>query len=114
MARPPMTLEQIRATNPRINRARIEATTEADIHRYQIEDGEDPDAPTPQFRPAPSLRAIRAKLGLTQEALACALDIPVATIRNWEQSRTTPDPAVRALLRVLDREPEITLRALAK
>jgi putative transcriptional regulator len=107
-----MTLEQIRANSPVADHARIAATTEADIRRYQVEDGEDPDAPLPPFRPAPNVRAIRTQLGMTQLAFATAIGVPVATVRNWEQSRTGMDPAVRSLLRVLEREPEAVLRAL--
>ena len=49
---------------------------------------------------------------MTQEAFAKAIGVPVATVRNWEQSRTGMDPAVRSLLRVVEREPEAALRAL--
>lgn len=113
MAREPMTLEEIRASRPEIDRDRIKATTEEDIRRHQIADGEDPDAPLPPFRPAPNVRAIRAKLQMTQEAFAKAIGVPVATVRNWEQSRTALDPAVRSLLRIVEREPDAALRALA-
>ncbi len=113
MAREPMTLDEIRASRPRVDRARIAATTEEDVRRHQVEDGEDPDAPLPPFRPAPDVRAIRAQLGMTQEVFARAIGVPVATVRNWEQSRTGMDPAVRSLLRVVEREPDAALRALA-
>ena len=113
MAREPMTLEQIRATRPDMDRARMLATTEADIRRHQIEDGEDPDAPQPPFRRPPDVRAIRTQLHMTQDAFALAIGVPVATVRNWEQARTTMDPAVRSLLRAVEREPEAVLRALA-
>ena len=113
MAREPMTLEQIKASRPKVDRAKIAATTEEDIRRHQIEDGEDPDAPLPPFRPVPDVRAIRTQLGMTQEAFATAIGVPVATVRNWEQFRTGMDPAVRSLLRVVQREPEVALRALA-
>jgi putative transcriptional regulator len=113
MAREPMTLDEIRATRPTVDRAKIVATTEADIRRHQIEDGEDPDAPPPPFRPVPNVRAIRTRLRMTQDAFAKAINVPVATVRNWEQSRTSMDPAVRSLLRVLEREPDAALRALA-
>ena len=39
-----MTLEQIKASRPRVDRAKIEATSEEDIARHMREDGEDPDA----------------------------------------------------------------------
>lgn len=113
MAREPITLEEIRASRPRVDRARIAATTVEDIRRHEVEDGENPDAPLPPFRPVPDVRAIRTQLGMTQEVFAKAIGVPVATVRNWEQSRTSMDPAVRSLLRVVEREPDAALRALA-
>jgi putative transcriptional regulator len=113
MAHEPMTLEQIRATRRMADLAKIAATTEEDIRRHQIEDGEDPDAPLPPFRPVQNVRAIRMRLQMTQEAFAKAIGVPVATVRNWEQSRTSMDAAVRSLLRVVEREPAAALRALA-
>jgi len=112
MAREPMTLEELRASRPFVDRARIAATTEDDIRRHKIEDGEDPDAPPPLFRPVPNVRAIRTRLQMTQEAFAKAIGVPVATVRNWEQSHSGMDPAVRSLLRIVEREPEAALRAL--
>lgn len=114
MARKPMTLEEIRATRPTMDLAKIAATKEEDTRRHQIEDGEDPDAPLPPFRLVPSVRAIRTRLGMTQEAFAKAINVPVATVRNWEQSRTGMDPAVRSLLRIVEREPDAALRALVE
>nr|WP_294550933.1 helix-turn-helix domain-containing protein [uncultured Rhodopila sp.] len=98
-----------------MNRAKIAVTSEDDIRRQQIEDGEDPDAPFPPFRPVPNVRAIRTRLQMRQEAFAKAIGVPVATVRNWEQSRTGMDPAVRSLRRMVERErePEVALRALA-
>jgi len=113
MAREPMAPEEIRATRPAVSRAKIAATMEEDIRRHQVEDGEDPGAPLPPFRPAPDVRAIRMQLGMTQEMFAKAISIPIAAVRNWEQSRTGMDPAVRSLLRVVEHEPDAALRALA-
>ena len=113
MAREPMMLEEIRASRPKADRAKIAATTEEDIRRHQVEDGEDPDAPLPPLRPAPDVRAIRTQLGMTRDAFAMAIGVPVATVRNWEHFRTGMDPAVRSLLRVVEREPDAALRALA-
>ncbi len=65
MAREPMMLEEIRAVRPVADLAKITATTEEDNHRLQVEDGEDPDASLPPFRPVPNVRAIRAQLRMT-------------------------------------------------
>ena len=104
MARASMTLDEIRATRPMADTAKIAATTDADIRRHQIEDGEDPDAPLPPFRPTPNVREIRTRPQMTSEAFVTANGVPVAAVRNWEQSRTNMDPAVRSLLRVVERE----------
>lgn len=34
--------------------------------------------------------SFRVKLGMTQEQFAATFDIPVATLRNWEQNRSKP------------------------
>src|ERR1700712_1747381 len=114
MARQPMTWDETRASRPAVDRIRITATTEADIRRNRIEDGEDPDARLPPFRPVPNVRGIRTKLRRTPQAFAKAMGVPLATVRNWEQSRTSMDPAVRSLLLVVEREPVAALRALAE
>jgi putative transcriptional regulator len=107
-----MTTEQIRAGGGgRVDRARLDATTEDDIRRHMMEDGEDPDA-EPRFVASILAQNVRRKLGLTQVAFAALLNIPVATLRNWEQNRFTMDPAAQTLLRLIDREPEAALRAL--
>jgi len=90
---------------------RMTATTEADIRRHMIEDGEDPDA-EPRFAPVVLAQDVRKKLGLTQPAFASLLGIPVATLRNWEQNRFVMEPAAQTLLKLIDREPEAALRAL--
>lgn len=100
------TLKEIMASPRKIDRAKIAATTEEDIERYRIEDGEDltADPLMREWNTEPA--TVRRKLHMTQEAFATALQVPVATIRNWEQMRVTPDPAARALLTILDRMPK--------
>jgi putative transcriptional regulator len=109
-----MTLAEIKARGTQRDPAKIAATTEADIRRHMIEDGEDPDAGPPPGRLGALPATIRHRLGMTQAQFAKAIGVPMATLRNWEQARVDPDPAARALLRILDREPEAALRALSK
>jgi putative transcriptional regulator len=59
------------------------------------------------------VRAIRAKMGLSQQAFADRFGFPVATLRDWEQGRRGPETSARVLLTVIDREPEAVRRALA-
>lgn len=94
-------------------RRRMDATTEEDIRRHMIEDGEDPDADI-AWEPVLLARDVRKKLGMTQVAFAALLRVPVATLRNWEQNRFVMEPAARTLLRLIDREPEAALRALGE
>jgi putative transcriptional regulator len=60
-----------------------------------------------------NVRAIRDKLGLSQEAFAARFGFPVGTVRDWEQGRRGPETSARVLLTVIDREPEAVQRALA-
>jgi putative transcriptional regulator len=108
-----MSLEEIRARKPTVDHAKLDATTEEDIRRYMIEDGYDPDFEPTEVRLVLPAKDVRRKLGLTQEAFAAALQIPLATLRNWEQGRTIPDPAAQSLLRAVARDPKAVLAAIA-
>lgn len=108
-----MTLDEIKAARPRIDRAKVEATTEAEIARQMVEDGEDPQADPGPFVEDMQPARIRARLGMSQTEFAAALTIPVATLRNWEQGRVPPDPAARALLRIVARAPDLAIAALS-
>ncbi|MBY0323420.1 MAG: helix-turn-helix domain-containing protein [Reyranella sp.] len=59
------------------------------------------------------VRAIRAKLGLTQEAFALQFGVSLGTVRHWEQGSRFPDGPARVLLTVIDKEPEVVKRVLA-
>ena len=63
------------------------------------------------FRPA-AVRAVRAKLGQSQTEFALLIGISVATLRNWEQGRRTPEGPTLALIRVAARNPRAVVEAL--
>jgi putative transcriptional regulator len=107
-----MTLDQIKASKPRVDRAKIAATSEEDIARHMREDGEDPGAAPGTFVEDVPPAQIREHMGMTQVEFAEVLRIPVATLRNWEQGRVRIDPAARALFRILNRDPKHALKAL--
>ena len=58
--------------------------------------------------------AIRTRLGLSQAEFATRFGFKLDALQNWEQGSRRPDAAVRAFLRVIEREPEAVLRALAE
>jgi putative transcriptional regulator len=60
-----------------------------------------------------SVKVLRQRLGMTQVEFAEAFGLPVSTLRDWEQHRSTPDAPARALLRAIDREPETMRRLLS-
>ena len=43
-----------------------------------------------------AIRALRHKLGLSQEALARKLGVSVLTVRRWEKGSFSPSPLARA------------------
>ncbi len=60
----------------------------------------------------PRAKLIRRALGLTQEEFALRFQIPLGTLRDWEQGASEPDQAARAYLKVIARDPEAVRKAL--
>jgi putative transcriptional regulator len=63
------------------------------------------------FKPA-DVKAVRAKLKASQPEFALLIGVSVATLRNWEQGRRSPDGPALALLRVAARNPRAVAAAL--
>ena len=81
--------------------ARAIAHGEADAKSYRVYTPSDIDVP-----------AIRKRLGLSQNEFSARFGIPPGTLRDWEQNRRQPEGPARALLIVIDKEPEAVKRAL--
>jgi len=60
----------------------------------------------------PDAQKIRKRLGLSQSRFAAIIGVSVRTLQNWEQGRRKPDGPAKALLRVVDSNPEAVLHAL--
>ena len=71
------------------------------------------DGPVARVPEHVDAKAIRARLGLSQDKFAARFGLTPAAVRNWEQGRRQPDAAARALLTVIDRESDAVVRALA-
>jgi putative transcriptional regulator len=107
----------------RVDWHRIDATDDATIVRQAAEDPDTAPISTPEEilvagrRVTPDevedVRALRIRLGLSQEAFADRFGFSVATIRQYESRRRIPARPVRTLLRVIAREPDAVTRALA-
>lgn len=63
------------------------------------------------FRPA-DVKSIRKSLNASQSEFALMIGVSVATLRNWEQGRRTPDGPALALLRVAANNPRAVAEAL--
>jgi putative transcriptional regulator len=91
----------------RIDKRRLDATTEQDIARQKKADDAESMQDAARF-----VRRVRKRLGLTQSEFSRRIDVSLDTIRNWEQGKRRPTGAAKALLKVLDRAPEVALSAL--
>jgi putative transcriptional regulator len=58
------------------------------------------------------VRAIRARLDMTQEEFARRFGFSINTLRHWEQGKRRPEGPTRAYLLVIDRAPEAVQKAL--
>jgi len=76
-----------------------------------IRRGERKPARSTTFKPT-DVKAVRADLGQSQAEFAMMIGVSVATLRNWEQGRRTPDGPALALLQVAAHNPAAVVEAL--
>ena len=62
--------------------------------------------------PASFVRQVRTRCGLTQAAFAKKIEVPIETVRNWEQGKRSPRGPARALLKLIDKAPDTAFAAL--
>jgi len=58
-------------------------------------------------------RGVRARTKLTQAEFAARIDVPIETVRNWEQGKRSPRGPARALLKVIDKAPQVAFAVLS-
>ena len=96
--------------------ARLNSMTEEEVMAAALSD---PDAQplTPEqlakMRRVSRVKVLRQRLGITQAEFAHAFHLPITTLRDWEQHRSTPDAPARALLLAIERNPKVMRRLLA-
>ena len=93
----------------------MRAMTEDEIQAAALND---PDAQPltadrmARLHPVPRAKTLRRALGLTQEEFAGRYQIPIGSLRDWEQGRAEPDQPARAYLKAIAGDPEAVQRAL--
>ena len=85
----------------------MDATTEAQIRQHQRMDTLQAKADGAAY-----VRGIRERLGFSQPDFAQRINVPLDTLRNWEQGKRKPTGAASALLKILDKAPQAALAAL--
>jgi putative transcriptional regulator len=96
--------------------ARLNAITDEEVVAAALSDPDaQPLGPEQQakMRRVSRVKVLRQRLGMTQAEFAEAFHLPITTLRDWEQRRSTPDAPARALLLAIERDPEVMRRLLA-
>ena len=71
------------------------------------------DLPSGTMTPA-QIKAVRLKVASSTKEFERLFGIPARTMESYEQGRRKLDGAMRALLRIIDREPKVACRALTR
>ena len=57
-------------------------------------------------------RGVRAQTKLTQAEFASKIGVPIETVRNWEQGKRSPRGPARALLKLIEKAPQVAFAVL--
>ena len=89
--------------------------TDADIAAAAMTDKDNrplADQDLKRMKRRPRVFVMRRALQLSQEAFAARFQIPLGTLRDWEQGRTEPDQAATAYLKVIAADAEFVARVV--
>ncbi len=93
----------------------FDSLTEDEIEANALADPDNPpisDEELTHFRHVPNPRAIRERLGLSQEQFAERFSTGLARVQEWESGMRHLDATATTLLRVIDKHPEAVLDVL--
>lgn len=68
----------------------------------------------PRSMTAEEIKNIRAKLELSQRNFCIRYGLPIATLKNWEQGRTSPDVAASLFFYQIEKSPLATAENVAE
>jgi putative transcriptional regulator len=103
-----MVIDSESTSTGRIDTKRFDATGEKELAAQKAIDDAEARNEAARF-----VRRVRKRLGLSQAEFSLRIDIPIDTIRNWEQGKRQPTGAAKSLLKILDQAPETALRVLS-
>lgn len=95
--------------------ARLRTMSRDEVEEAARDDPDNPprsDTELARMRRVPRVKTLRRALHLTQEEFAARYQIPLGTLRDWEQGRSEPDQPARAYLKVIARDPAGVVKAL--
>jgi len=108
--------EELRKRRAQLAPAKHPEATEEQIATWKREDGfADEDVILGPGRLVPALtdvRALRDRLGLSQEAFSERYMLSLRTVQEWEQRRREPSEAARVLLYAIVQDPDAIARIL--
>jgi putative transcriptional regulator len=98
--------------------ARLDAMTDDEVTAAALSDPDaqpwtDADLARAKQAWGARIKITRLKFGMSQAEFAKAFGFSLRALQDWEQGRAEPPQAMRCYLRVIDREPEAVMRALA-
>ncbi|MCO5222130.1 MAG: hypothetical protein M9947_11205 [Thermomicrobiales bacterium] len=97
--------------------AKFDALTEEEIEANALSDPDNPpmtEEELSRMRRVVDARRVRKSLKLTQAQFAETFEIPLGTLRDWEQKGTfiSHNQAAASYLRVIEQNPEAVIEAL--
>lgn len=96
----------------RVDWARQDSLTDAEIARATAADPDAPPILSDKQAFGMLVRSVRHRLGLSQVQFAQRYHIPPGTLRDWEQARILPDKPAIAYMQVIAKEPAMVAAAL--
>lgn len=61
-----------------------------------------------------NVKAIRKKTGMSQQHFCATFGISIGTLRHWEQGLRSPRGTARVLLKVVDQNPSVVIKAVSQ
>jgi putative transcriptional regulator len=95
--------------------SRSDAMTDEEVHAAAMKDPDARPMTEAEWNAAPKVprtKIIRRALRMTQEEFATRFQIPLGTLRDWEQGKAEPDQSARAYLKAIAGDPAAVQRAL--